>query len=221
MDDGLEEQVHANIDKDRGTKRKNDPKITKSESTKKPRWDVVQQTQPIPKRSLQQPPTASSDDVGLVLSLFHRTQDLMKIIDGSAADHPQYETMAYDAEEDPDELTLEELSKLERIMTWDTDHKLDWNWWYIRLYFQDHRRYLVDRFQATLNLRGEQQGRPEETTNPSNAPNTAHNFFEEQNLHDRVAEMQLYITTLEATIGGYETAAKLAVDSSTTEVFVP
>ncbi len=53
------------------------------------------------------------------------------------------------------------------------------------------------------------------------APRTAHDFFEEQNLQDRVAEMQLYITTLEATIVGYEAAAKLAVDSSTTEVYVP
>ncbi len=58
-------------------------------------------------------------------------------------------------------------------MKWDTDHNLDWNWWYIRLYFQEHRRHLVDRFHATLNLRGSGDTLEETKTDAFNAPETA------------------------------------------------
>jgi hypothetical protein len=182
-------------------------------------WDGEKQSQPPVKRSPREPPTASSDDVGLVLSLFHRIQELMKIIDGSETDHQEYETMTLDEEEDPDELTPDEHDKLHWIMEWDTSHNLEWNWWYIRLYFQEHRRQLIDRFHATLNIRRE-KGTAAETTNTLNTTRTADDLFEEQNTPETVAEMQVYIATLEAVVGGYEKAAKLAADATTTKVFV-
>jgi hypothetical protein len=205
LDDGVDEQVHANFDKDRGTKRKKDSKIPKSESTKTRRSHL--------------PPTASTDDVGVVLSLFHRIQNLMKIVDGSTADQTQYETMPFIEEEDHDELTLKECGKLEWIMKWNTDHNLEWNWWYVRLYFQEHRRHLVDRFQATFNRMEEQQGTPGETIDTLEAGRTADDPSEEQNLREKVVELQLRVATLEATINGYEQAARLAADAATTKVY--
>ena len=144
-----------------------------------------QQTPPPPKRLPYLQPTALCDDVGLVMSLFHRIRALMKIIDGSTADHSIYETMAYDEQEDLDVLTVEERNKLEWIMAWDVNHNLDWNWWYIRLYFQEHRRYLVDRFQAELYLM-ESGDNPEETkTVAFDAPETADDFCEKKNFKMR------------------------------------
>jgi hypothetical protein len=212
LDDGVDEQVHANFVKDRGTKRKKGSKIPKSESMKTPRYNSEQQS--------HLPPTASTDDVGVVLSLFHRIQNLMKIVDGSTVDQTQYETMPFIEEEVHDELTLKEYEKLEWIMKWDTDHNLDWNWWYVRLYFQEHRRHLVDRFQATLNRMEEQQGTPGETTDTLEAGRIADNPSEEQILRAKVAEMQEKIATLEATINRYEQPTRLAPDAATTKVFV-
>jgi hypothetical protein len=178
-----------------------------------------QQTPPPPKRLPSLQPTAICDEVGLVMSLFHRIQALMKIVDGSTADHSIYETMAYDEEEDPDVLTVEEQNKLEWIMAWDTGHNLDWNWWYIRLYFQEHRRHLVDRFQATLNLMGSGDTLEETKTDAFNAPETADDFCEKKKLQDEVENLKLNVTKLEATVDAYKQAAIIAACATATEVF--
>ncbi len=89
------------------------------------------------------------------------------------------------------------------------------------MYFQEHRRHLVDRFQAKVlfNQKGEEDT-PGETTDTLEAGRIANDPSEEENLRAKVAEMQEKNATLEATINRYEQSARLAADAATTKVFV-
>ena len=120
--------------------------------------------------------------------------------------------------EDLDVLTVEERNKLEWIMAWDMNHNLDWNWWYIKLYFQEHRRYLVDRFQAELYLMESGDNLEETKTVAFDAPETADDFCEKKKLQDEVKNLKLDVTRLEAIVDTYNQAATLAARATTTEV---
>jgi hypothetical protein len=140
------------------------------------------------------PRTARNYSDCVISSFFHRMQQMKKIIDGHEVGVEDSEASTDDDEDDnPNEITEEELAKLMSLRAWDARYQLEPNWWFIKLHFKAERRHIIEDFHTNINSGTISR------TGPTQEPLAGFWSINEQNLPAKVATFEANLAAVTTT----------------------